>query len=218
MKISICAVADVHCQDIKTPEADILAVAGDLTWRGNIKELTKFRTWLVKQPQRHKVVIAGNHDFCFENKNPDRHFAETMMGGDGIIYLKDQMTVVEGLRIYGSPWQFWFYDWAFNLSRGPALAAKWAQIPENLDLLIVHGPPMGYGDMTSRGERVGCEDLLAAIEAKKPKTAIFGHIHEDTGRWNLKTGTTLYNCSVGPDHAKNNKAGQPVLFELDNGL
>ena len=211
MKTSICAIADLHCQtNLRTPEADILVVAGDLTYRGTIQELQKVRRWLVSQPQPHKVVIAGNHDFCFQNDA--RHEAEHMMGGDGIIYLRDEAATVAGVKIYGSPWQPWFYDWAFNLPRGPALAEKWALIPDNLDLLVVHGPPHGYGDLTSEGERAGCEDLYRAIVKKTPKNVVYGHIHENVGRWQVGP-STLYNCSVGPNGLS--YSGQPVLFEIE---
>ena len=39
-------------------------------------------------------------------------------GDQNCIYLEDQEVTVEGLRIYGSPWQPEFCDWAFNLPRG----------------------------------------------------------------------------------------------------
>ena len=209
----ICAVSDVHCTDIQTEPADILTVSGDLTYRGSLDELAQFRKWLVAQPQKYKVVIAGNHDFCLEDPKR-RAIAENMLGGDGIVYLRDQLTVVEGLRIYGSPWQPWFHDWAFNLERGTEIALKWAMIPENVDILLTHGPPFGYGDRTFwTKERVGCADLLAAIDLKKPRVTCFGHIHEDAGEW-TRNGCKLINCNVGY------KVGEyptpkPVVFELE---
>lgn len=36
-----------------------------------------------------------------------------------------------------------FYDWGFNLSRGQALLDKWNEIPEGIDILMTHGPPLG---------------------------------------------------------------------------
>ena len=38
----------------------------------------------------------------------------------------------------------------------------WAKIPEGIDVLITHGPPLGRGDLTSHGMRVGCVDLVRA--------------------------------------------------------
>ncbi|MCK4490026.1 MAG: hypothetical protein KAU23_07180 [Anaerolineales bacterium] len=51
--------------------------------------------------------------------------------------------IIDGTKFYGSPWQPWFYDWAFNLQRGPEIRSKWELIPEGIDILITHGPPYG---------------------------------------------------------------------------
>lgn len=84
---------------------------------------------------------------------------------------------VEGLRIYGSPWQPEYGNWAFNLDRGAPLKAKWDLIPEGVDILITHGPPKGFGGQTREGD-VGCDDLLEAVNRVKPLIHVFGHIHE----------------------------------------
>jgi len=88
---------------------------------------------------------------------------------------------IEGVRFWGSPWQPWFFDWAFNLERGEEIRAKWELIPDDTEVLITHGPPQGHGDMTSRGEGAGCADLLARIRQVKPRYHLFGHIHEGYG-------------------------------------
>ena len=65
--------------------------------------------------------------------------------GHNIHYLEDELCAAEpfGLRIYGSPWQPEFCDWAFNESRGEPLRRRWAQIPSDIDILMTHGPPAG---------------------------------------------------------------------------
>lgn len=204
--MKIVALADVHNQKPVLPEGDMLVIAGDLTGHGNLRELARFAAWLRKQPHRHKVLIAGNHDFCLQ-KWSEQQEAENMLGGEGIVYLRDQAVEIEGLKIYGTPWQPWFYDWAFNLERGPEIAAKWELIPEKLDLLITHGPPAGFGDMTDRGEAVGCADLLRAIELKRPRFMCYGHIHEAPGHWDHQ-GMSLINCSIGARYSK------PVEFDI----
>jgi Icc-related predicted phosphoesterase len=210
--MKIVALGDLHCQlDLVTEPADALVIAGDLTWRGTINELTKVREWLKKQPQKHKIIIAGNHDWCFDNAR--RQEAEVMMGGDGIVYLRDQSVTIDGIKFYGSPWQPWFHDWAFNLYRGKPLAEKWALIPDDVDVLVVHGPPFGYGDRVHSGDRVGCEDLVKAIKVKQPRVAVYGHIHEDPGQWTLGP-SKLINCSVGPDFWRT-RSKEPVTFELE---
>ncbi len=97
---------------------------------------------------------------------------------------------IDGVRFYGSPWQPWFYDWAFNLERGPEIRAKWDLIPEGIDVLITHGPPYGIGDLIARSDNAGCQDLLEVVEKIKPKVHVFGHIHEDYGI--TSNGVTTY--------------------------
>jgi len=59
-------------------------------------------------------------------------------------YLEDSGTVINGIRIWGSPWQPWFCDWAFNVERGE-LMKYWKLIPTDTDVLMTHGPPIGHG-------------------------------------------------------------------------
>ena len=56
------------------------------------------------------------------------------------IYLEDEKYEVEGLRIYGSPWQPRFCGWAFNLDRGEPLRQQWLKIPEGIDAQILKSP------------------------------------------------------------------------------
>jgi Icc-related predicted phosphoesterase len=101
---------------------------------------------------------------------------------------------VEDILFYGSPWQPYFGDWAFNLRRGPEIRAKWDAIPEGTDILITHGPPLGHGDRTVYGKEVGCADLMAAIDRIRPKYHVFGHIHEAYGI-SAGASTTFVNAS-----------------------
>ena len=178
----IVAMADTHGfhARLDVPEGDILIHAGDLTQRGTLTQVKEVADWLRSLPHRHKVIIAGNHDFAFQ-----RSPAEARALFAGLTYLEDQEITLDGVRIYGSPWQPWFHDWAFNLRRGPAIDQKWQLIPAGLDVLVTHGPPAGYGDRVFFGDRVGCEDLTRHLARTKPRFHLFGHIHEDRGEWQL---------------------------------
>jgi Icc-related predicted phosphoesterase len=189
----IVFIADTHGlhERVEVPGGDILVHAGDLCMRGGLEEVEPFAEWLQSLPHRHKIVIAGNHDFCFE-RTP--HEAEERL--TGCIYLRDQGVTLEGIRFYGSPWQPWFYDWAFNLPRGgEELKSKWGAIPEDADVVITHGPPEGHGDLTASGERAGCADLLKRMEAVRSGVHCFGHIHEGYGVSRSKH-TLFINASV----------------------
>jgi len=174
------------------PPADVVLHAGDVTGRGTLAELAEFLAWFGALPHRHKVFIAGNHDFALE-REPEA--AEALVP-PGVTYLRDSGTMIEGVKIWGSPWQPWFYDWAFNLERGPELAAKWALIPEDTEILITHGPPAGILDRTARGEGVGCRDLAERVgRLPRLRLHLFGHIHEAYGRVE-RGGVRFVNASV----------------------
>ena len=55
---------------------------------------------------------------------------------------------LDGCRFWGSPWSVPFFKWAF-MRPEKELAETWAQIPDDTDVVIVHGPPKGYGDRTN---------------------------------------------------------------------
>ena len=191
----IVCISDTHLVHEKTdypvPEGDILIHAGDATRRGNADEIGRFNEWFCELPHPNKVFVAGNHDFLFES-NPA--LARSLLDPD-IVYLEDHGTQLCGLRIWGSPWQPVFFNWAFNLSRGAPLRKKWALIPDDTDVLITHGPPHLIGDRTARGVNAGCVDLLDEVTNRiRPKAHVFGHIHEGYGRID-RDGLCFLNAS-----------------------
>jgi len=170
----LVAISDTHGshEDVAVPDGDVLVVAGDFCGHGRMTDVRYFGDWLRRLPHDLKLVIAGNHDRPFEVENV---YARSILG-DGVVYLQDEEYAFGGLRFYGSPWQPAFNDWYFNLPRGPALAEKWAMIPEGIDVLVTHGPPFGTLD---RG--LGCEDLAVRVGVVQPRLHVFGHIHEGYG-------------------------------------
>jgi len=190
--MEIVAISDTHGLhgSLEMPEGDVLIHAGDLTRHGSLEDVIEFDDFLGTLPHRHKIIVAGNHDLCFENH---RKICEVLLTNG--IYLQDQEIIIDGVKFYGSPWQPWFYDWAFNLERGPEIRAKRNLIPADTDVLITHGPPFGISDLTARGEQTGCQDLLEAVERIKPKVHIFGHIHEGYGITS-KGSTSFINASI----------------------
>lgn len=189
---TLVLISDTHGihDPARIPEGDILIHAGDISEAGELYEVAAFNEFLGSLPHRHKILIAGNHDFLFEQQPKEAQTEIT-----NAIYLMDSSVETEGIKFYGSPWQPWFHDWAFNLQRGEELRRVWAKIPSDTDVLITHGPPAGIGDRVWTGENVGCEDLRDRVLSLRPRLHVFGHIHEARGIWHTE-GITFVNASM----------------------
>ena len=189
----IVLISDTHNQHSKItlPEGDVLIHAGDVSGGGTKKEIVDFLSWFSSQPHKHKVFIAGNHDF-FIQQSPTEFLS---ILPSNIIYLQDELTEIEGVKIYGSPWTPEFMDWAFMKSAGTEMKKQWDLIPDGIDILLTHGPAFGTLDTIFSGLAVGCAELSKAIERVKPEYFIFGHIHEGHGSI-TKEGTQYINASI----------------------
>jgi Icc-related predicted phosphoesterase len=166
-----------------------------------------FVQWLAGLDHKHKILIAGNHDWLFQ-KDPAR--AKSILP-ESITYLQDRRVEIQTLKIYGSPWQPAFMGWAFNLPRGRPIRKKWKRIPDDTDILITHGPPAGILDQSYAGEHVGCADLRETIQRVKPKLHVFGHIHKSYGS-TVVSGTRFVNASIcNEDYLPSNP---PVVIDL----
>lgn len=118
-----------------------------------------------------------------------------------------------GLKIFGTPWQPDFGQWAFNVPRGQQLLAKWNEIPEDVDILISHSPPLGHGDLCRSGQRAGCVELLATVQQRvKPKYHIFGHIHEGYG---VTSDGKIIFVNASTCDIRYLPINPPVVFDID---
>ncbi len=181
----LVCISDTHSmhRQITVPDGDILIHGGDCLGVGTLEELEDLDNWFSEQPHRHKILIAGNHDWCLQDEPAE---AEALIRN--AIYLRDTGTEIEGLKFWGSPWTPVFFDWAFNLARGPVIAERWEQIPADTDILITHGPPAGILDQVitaTHSQSVGCDDLTQELERLRLKMHVFGHIHESHGQLSL---------------------------------
>jgi Icc-related predicted phosphoesterase len=184
-KILITIISDTHSKHnkIKIPQCDILIHCGDISSMGREHEVRDFLKWFSKQPAEYKIFIAGNHDFMFENNGL---FARSLVPSD-IIYLEDTFIEVLGLKIYGTPVNPMFFNWAFNRTE-ENLKKHWEAIPENIDILITHCPPFGIMDAVNNrynnyiNTNTGSPSLNFEIFNRiKPKINCFGHIHQQNG-------------------------------------
>lgn len=204
----VVCISDTHGRHagLRLPEGDLLIHAGDLGRQGSIADLKDVNGWLATQPHRYKVVIAGNHDLALERRPRAARRALK-----DVIYLRDEEVEIDGLRIWGAPWQPRFMNWAFNLDRGAEIRERWDLVPEGIDLLLTHGPPAFRLDLTRRGERVGCLDLLATVRRVRPRAHVFGHIHESYGRTE-EEGILFVNASTCNERLE--PVNPPAVFEL----
>ena len=195
MKIVAFSDTHGHHREVSLPDGDVLVFAGDLMTCGRkFNEVVSFADWFMGQPHKHKILVAGNHDRLFETQRP---MCVGEFSNRGYVnYLQDSGCEIDGVKFWGSPYQPWFYDWAFNVYRGPEIKKHWDKIPEGTDVLITHGPAMGHLDQSvPKGlvsswsstfivpatEHVGCEELDIAVQVIRPKVHIFGHIHGSYG-------------------------------------
>jgi predicted phosphodiesterase len=208
--MKITAISDTHGQHHKLvlPAGDVLIHAGDVSSRGKPGEVFDFLNWFAAQDFAHKIFIAGNHDFYFENTATDDIM---QIIPAGVTYLNDSGTTINGINIWGSPITPWFYDWAFNRRRGPDIQKHWDLIPGGTGILITHGPVFGVHDTTTTGYNAGCDDLLMKVKEIKPLVHICGHIHEACGQVN-RDGTLYINASVL--NQRYEMVNSPVVFEI----
>jgi Icc-related predicted phosphoesterase len=112
------------------------------------------------------------------------------------VYLQDELVELGGLKIYGTPWQPWFWDWAFNVKGEDKLKVIFDKIPNGTDVIISHGPPKGILSFARAiGQDAGSQALTEAIQRVKPKLFVCGHIHEAYGKEELN-GTIFVNASI----------------------
>jgi len=227
----VVCISDCHGHLPVIPECDLLLIGGDVTpvadhsvkyqarWLNNF-----LRPWLQRVPARHICGIAGNHDFIFEQA-PSRVPTDLRWN-----YLQDSSIVIDGLKIYGTPWQPWFCDWAFNAPRenGEAfLAQKYRLIPPDVNILISHAAPRGWGDpapvganLPDGGNPVGSVALLERILQLCPLLTVFGHLHSGYGVYQVPCPipgdgskmALLANASILDDTYQ--PANAPLQFEI----
>lgn len=206
----IVLISDVHGKwnKITIPECDLLISAGDYSFRGEMHMVKDFHTWLNKQPARHIISVQGNHE-TFADVGLAK--AAALEACPNVHFIEHGAVEIEGLKIFGSAWTPWFYDWAYNAMRKlsdaqemqrPFIGDKWEDIPMDTEILITHGPAFGMLDQTyyidgvTPRERVGCDLLLQKIiQLENLKFHVCGHIHSGHGQKSFH-GKQFYNASI----------------------
>jgi len=189
--------SDTHTMhdQVVVPDGDVLIHAGDLTFTGKAIQWTAALKWFGGLPHKHKIYIAGNHDFGSDL------FCET---NEHFTYLNNSEVVIDGVKFWGSPITPTFGRWA-HMSDREVIHEYWDKIPNDTEVLITHGPPWGILDesgLSYNPGHLGDEALHDAVfERVQPKVHVFGHIHGGYGhkfkiRENEIADILFYNASV----------------------
>jgi Icc-related predicted phosphoesterase len=208
--LKFIAISDTHCRhrNIKLPKGDVLLHAGDISHKGSKREIEDFLDWFGKLSYPYKIFIAGNHDFFFEKEKAV--FIKTIIPAT-VHYLKDEEVIINGIKLWGSPYTPFFFQWAFNKKRGKHLATHWNNIPPDIDILLTHGPVYGILDMVINEQHIGDQDLLKRVLEIKPKVHVCGHIHESYGM-QKRHGIKFVNACVLNESYE--LANNPIVFDL----
>lgn len=152
----------------------------------NEHEVKIFLEWFSKIKAKHKIMIAGNHDSSIEK----RLITKDEIASKGIIYLENESIIIEGYKIWGSPYVPQYGNWCFMRTENK-LNKIWETIPQDSDIIIVHGPAKGILDKAydrkHELESCGNKNLLNNIFRVNPKLFCFGHIHDGDGIINAGT-------------------------------
>ena len=211
--MKICCISDLHGNLPELDSSDLLIIAGDIcpnkygtrnrnldadfqyNWCNQI-----FLPWLSNVKAKTKVVCWGNHDFVGE--------------GYRLPFVTDNCETIvlsNSVKIWCTPYSLEFYNWAFNCDE-ETLSRFTETIPQDVDIIVSHGPPKGFGDKTLRGERVGSIAMYDAIIKYKPKLFVTAHIHEDYGLFQYH-GTTIVNASLLD--LSYSLVNQPIYLNMD---
>ena len=224
--MKIWHISDTHTYHglLDIPEnVDMVIHSGDATNPKNPylseDEMQNFIYWYSLLPIKHKVFVAGNHDVCIEKNFIKKDDFERA----GIIYLENDYIEIEGIKIWGSPVTPTFGDWAFMKARHKT-HDLWQQIPDDTDIVVVHGPPATMLDLSynRKNELEFCGDsaLMKRLLDINPKLCLFGHIHNthniiNAGTRKLSIRDTIYsNGSVVTDGKFGKLSSNGNIFDI----
>jgi hypothetical protein len=202
------------------PEGDVLLHTGDFTDKGEIENILAFNTFLGRMKEeknfKYTIVVAGNHDYMMDPVFNDKlgeiiDYKHPLLSNCDY-YLEDsaiELSFGDGkIKIFGTPWNQ--LKMAFGCSNHIKRAEKWKMIPDDIDILMTHIPPLNILDLSDLAKpksgvekpvkvcklcnethqhrsHLGCASLKEEIFTRvKPKVHVFGHVHASFGAKSLK--------------------------------
>jgi uncharacterized protein len=152
-------------------QADVVIGAGDFA---SIHEGLEETIGALAAIETPSVLVPGNNETADALRAAaDAWPAATVLHGE--------RTAIDGVEFFGlgagipvTPW-----EWSFDLD-DEAATEMLAPCPEGA-VMVLHSPPRDHCDSAGDGTHFGSPALLAAIEEKRPRLAVCGHIHESWG-------------------------------------
>ena len=173
----------------RSSEADVVIAAGDFA---SVHEGLEEMIDALRPISVPTVLVPGNNE-------TDDALRKAAAAWPAATVLHGEATEIDGVAFFGlgagvpvTPW-----DWSFDLTEEDA-ERMLSPAPAEA-VLVVHSPPRGHGDRSGSGDHLGSEAILAAIEAKRPRLAVCGHIHESWGARSHVGPTEIAN--LGPTGA-----------------
>ena len=173
--------------------------------------MADFLAWFSAQPAAHRLLICGNHEVAITRAAAnDRAMLAAKLSAQGkVTYLQDGEVEVAGLRVYCTPWMakptgeiYAHCAWCLD-GTADELLQKYRAIPEGIDLLLTHTPPLGTLDNGGLGSAALADEVVRA----RPLVHCFGHVHSAYGfKCNVPEGSSPPRR---PDHPTE---GDSVLF------
>ena len=151
--MEIVFISDTHGlhRELELPEGEVIIHGGDISDHGTKKEVVDFLDWLSKLDFPVKIFIGGNHDVYLDENPVD--LLELIP--QNLIYLRNNSTEINGIKIWGSPITPDFERWAFGKPRSE-MKEHWKYMPNEIDILLTHTPPLGILDRSSERKSLGC--------------------------------------------------------------
>ena len=215
--LRISAVSDLHgLTKFTIMPADVLFIAGDIMPLEIQTRIPQSKEWIKNtfipameaMPAEQIILVAGNHDFVFEQVPVDE--IKSWFRGTKITYLHNEACNIEAgdhtYTVFGTPYCHIFGNWAFMPE--PEFQKKaFAEIPEHCDILVCHDAPYGVSDVIlqdiiwrKEGEHIGNPELADAVLAKQPRLLLHGHLHSTNHEKELLGKTEVYNVSIKDEH------------------
>ena len=178
--MKILVVSDLHMDKeagaaiaAASSKIPITFVGGDIGLRRNEdpEKILRYMSETFKSTDTY--LTPGNHDFWPVN------LVKIYGGPTNIHVIVDQRVPIvdyvtnEMFKVWFSPWSTQFGDW--NWMRG--IMEDNYDIPEDIDLVVTHGPAYDLLDKCPNGDNAGSSGLLQAIYNTKAKAVFSGHIH-----------------------------------------